>query len=66
MTKINKKERLILSVCVTLPAGGLGLSYFVFHCSLRGKILLTLIGFLVAAIVLGLVIWRGEKKNQSS
>lgn len=65
MTKISGKEYLILSVCVTLPAGGYGLSYFVFDYSWRGMALLTLAGLLIAAVMLGLVIWRGEKKNQS-
>ena len=66
MAQINRKEYLILIVCVILPAGGYGISFFVFDCFLRGKILLTLIGLLAAVAILGFAIWRGEKRNQSS
>ena len=66
MTKISIKERLILSVCVTLPAGGYGISHFVYDYSWQGRILLTIVGLLAAIFLLGFVIWRGEKKNKPS
>ena len=66
MIKLDRKECLVLTVCAILPAGGYGVSHFVYDYSWRGRILLTLISLVVAIIILGFSIWRGEKKNQPS
>ena len=57
MIKLDRKECLVLTVCAILPAGGYGVSHFVYGYSWRGRILLTLISLVVALIILGFSFW---------
>lgn len=63
--KPSKKEILVSCLCAFLPAAGYGSAYFFFDFGFRGKLLLMIAGLLLAVVILGFTIWRGEKKNNS-
>jgi len=61
--KISKKDILAASGCALLLPGGLGLSYFVFNCKLKGCVLAVFLSLLTAVSVLAAYIWQSQKKK---
>jgi hypothetical protein len=61
--EISLKELAIGLPCFLLPVGGISVSYLL-DCSFKGKIILTLCGFLAAAIVSCFITWRLKKKGK--